>query len=417
MELSKFGKKIGVRSGIGQLMEDLGEAVNSSRDVIMLGGGNPAHIPAVEEYLRKSMEKLLAAPGRFERMVGDYGPPEGCREFIDAICGLLNGEFGWGIEAKNVALTNGSQSAFFILFNIFAGAFDGGAMKKILLPLAPEYIGYSDVGLTEDLFVANRPRIEHIDEHIFKYHIDFNKVAVSDEIGAICVSRPTNPSSNVLTDDEVEKLAELARVNDIPLIIDNAYGTPFPNIIFTQAKPVWNEQTIVCMSLSKFGLPGVRTGIVIASEDIVKMVSQVNAVISLAPGSLGAAIATDMVRSGEVLRLSREVIEPFYRKKAAGAVDILSEELDGVDFHIHKSEGAIFLWLWLRGLPITCGELYERLKKRGVLVVPGHYFFPGLAEKWRHKDECIRINYAPDEAIVEKGLKIIAEEVGRAYGH
>jgi len=95
-----------------------------------------------------------------------------------------------------------------------------------LLPLAPEYIGYSDVGLTEGLFVANRPRIEHIDEHIFKYHIDFEKVSVSEEIGAICVSRPTNPSSNVLTDGEVERLAELARENDIPLIIDNAYGTP-----------------------------------------------------------------------------------------------------------------------------------------------------------------------------------------------
>ena len=242
MEVSKFGKKIGVSSGIGRLMEDLGEALNGNDDVMMLGGGNPAHIPAVQEYLRKSMEKLLAQEGRFERMVGDYSPPEGSREFIEAICGLLNGEFGWGIEAKNVALTNGSQSAFFILFNMFAGRFDGGVNKQILLPLAPEYIGYSDVGLCEGLFVANRPRIEHIDEHIFKYHIDFEKVSVGEDIGAICVSRPTNPSSNVLTDGEVERLAELARVNHIPLIIDNAYGTPFPNIIFTQARPIWNWQ-------------------------------------------------------------------------------------------------------------------------------------------------------------------------------
>ncbi|MHC4744901.1 MAG: valine--pyruvate transaminase [Planctomycetota bacterium] len=415
MEVSKFGKKIGLTSGIGVLMEDLGNGLNSHRDVIMLGGGNPAHIPAVEEHLRDSMERLLGEKGRFERTVGDYGPPGGSKEFIDAICELLNGQFGWGISDKNVALTNGSQSAFFILFNIFAGAFDGGVKKKILLPLAPEYIGYSDVGLTENLFTAVKARIEHIDEHIFKYHIDFDKLTVSDDIGAICVSRPTNPSSNVLTDEEVGKLAELAQANDIPLIIDNAYGTPFPNIIFTQAAPVWNEQTIVCMSLSKFGLPGVRTGIVIANEEIVRMVSQVNAVMSLAPGSLGAELATDIIRSGEVLRISREVIEPFYRKKATRAVEILREELDGVDFHIHQPEGAIFLWLWLRAMPVTCEELYQRLKKRGVLVVPGHYFFPGLTEQWRHKDECIRINYAPDEAIVEKGLKVIAEEVRQAY--
>ncbi|MHC4477923.1 MAG: aminotransferase class I/II-fold pyridoxal phosphate-dependent enzyme, partial [Planctomycetota bacterium] len=93
----------------------------------------------------------------------------------------------------------------------------------------------------------------------------------------------------------------------------------------------------------------------------------------------------------------------------------LSAELDGLDFHLHKPEGAFFLWLWLRDLPITCAQLYDRLKKRGVLVVPGHYFFPGLAGPWPHKDECIRINYAQDTETVAAGLKIIAEEAKHAY--
>jgi len=232
---------------------------------------------------------------------------------------------------------------------------------------------------------------------------------------AICVSRPTNPTGNVLTDSEIEKLSELARANNIPLIIDNAYGTPFPNIIFTEAKPLWNEDTIVCMSLSKLGLPATRTGIVIANEEVIDKVSRVNAVMSLAPGSIGAAIATKLVRSGEIIRLSREVIRPFYEKKAMRAVEQLCEGLDGLDFHIHKPEGAFFLWLWLKGLPITNEELYQRLKKRGVLVVPGHYFFPGLKDQWEHKNECIRISYAQDEETVAAGLKIIADEVKHAY--
>jgi len=74
-----------------------------------------------------------------------------------------------------------------------------------------------------------------------------------------------------------------------------------------------------------------------------------------------------------------------------------------------------FLWLWLKGMPITDEELYQRLKKRGVLVVPGHYFFPGLKAEWNHKRQCIRINYAQDEEIVSAGLNIIADEVKRAY--
>jgi valine--pyruvate aminotransferase len=414
VNVSKFGKKIAEASGISRLMDDLGDALATGRNILMLGGGNPAHIRRVQEQFRQSILKLLDNGSKFERAIGDYDPPQGNKEFVDAVAKLLADEFGWDIQSKNIALTNGSQSAFFIFFNMFAGAFEDGADKKIMFPLAPEYIGYCDVGL-DDGFVATKPEIEHIGEHIFKYHVDFDRMKITDEIGAICVSRPTNPTGNVLTDSEIEKLSELACTNDVPLIIDNAYGTPFPNIIFTDAKPLWNENTIVCMSLSKLGLPAVRTGIVIASEEIITKVSRVNANMNLAPGGMGAALATDMVRSGQIIRMSRDVIKPFYEQKAVEAVKQLLEELEGIDFHIHKPEGAFFLWLWLRGLPITDQELYERLKKRGVLVVPGHYFFPGLKAEWKHKHECIRINYAQDEEIVSAGLKIIADEVKLAY--
>jgi valine--pyruvate aminotransferase len=415
MRISKVGKKIAGRCGISQLMADLGNALAPGRDTIMLGGGNPAHIPEVQHYFRKSMYALLERKGAFEQAIGNYDPPAGNKEFIEAICQLLKGEFGWEIGPENIAITNGSQSAFFILFNIFGGPFEDGSSKKILLPLTPEYIGYSDVGLSNDLFVAAKPEITHINEHTFKYHVDFERIEITEEIGAICVSRPTNPTGNVLTDNEVQKLSELAGQNDIPLIVDNAYGTPFPNIIFTEARPVWNEHTILCMSLSKLGLPGTRTGIVVAGQEIIRMVAEMNAVLSLAPGGVGAAIATGLVRSGEIIRLSREIIRPFYRKKAEQAVEQLLEHFQGGDFHVHKPEGAFFLWLWFPKLPISSQHLYERLKKRGVLVVPGHHFFPGLKERWRHKDECIRLNYAQDGQKVAAGIKAIAEEVKRAY--
>jgi len=396
-------------------MEDLGIAYSQGRNILMLGGGNPAHIPKVQQCFRGSMEKLLRNGAEFERAIGNYDPPGGNREFIEAVSALLRSELGWDIGPENIALTNGSQTAFFILFNIFAGVFEGQPGRKILFPLAPEYIGYCDVGLEDDMFVAKKPQIEHIDEHVFKYHVDFDKINITDEIGAICVSRPTNPSGNVLTDAEIERLNELVCANDIPLIIDNAYGMPFPNIIFTEAKAVWNEHTIFCMSLSKLGLPALRTGIVIANEEVVGMVSRMNAVMSLAPGSMGAAIATDLVRTGEIINLSRNVITPYYQQKVKATLELVYKELDGTDFHVHKPEGAFFLWLWFPNLPITTGELYQRLKARGVLIVPGHYFFPGLKEKWLHKNECIRVNYSQDTEIVTAGVQIIAEEVKRAY--
>jgi valine--pyruvate aminotransferase len=415
MNVSKFGRKIAVQSGIGQLMDDLGAAQSQAQEVLMLGGGNPAHIPEVDQCLRRSMTALLADGSRFERAVGSYDPPEGSAEFVEAIADLLRGRLGWDIGRQNIALTSGSQLAFFILFNFFAGDYEDGTRKKILFPIIPEYIGYCDVGLTRDFFTAQRPKIELIDAHAFKYHIDFERLAIAEDIGAICVSRPTNPTGNVLTNAELERLSDLALSNGIPLIVDNAYGVPFPSIVFTDARPIWNENTVVCMSLSKLGLPGVRTGIIIARPQIINMVARVNAVMSLAPGGVGPALLTDLVRSGRIINLAHDVVQPFYRRKRQEVVSQIHDCFAGIDYRIHQPEGAFFVWLWFPNLPITCQQLYERLKQRHVLVVPGHYFFPGLTEPWSHANECLRVNYAQDHCVVGAGLKAIAAEVRRAY--
>ncbi len=169
------------------------------------------------------------------------------------------------------------------------------------------------------------------------------------------------------------------------------------------------------MSLSKLGLPATRTGIIIAREEIIETVARVNSVMSLAPGGVGTALVTDLVRSGEIIRLSREVIAPFYERKARQAVEQFARGLEGIDYRLHRPEGAFFLWLWLPNLPISCQQLYERLKARNVIVVPGHYFFPGLAESWTHTNECIRVSYAQNDDLVARGIEIIAEEVKRAY--
>jgi valine--pyruvate aminotransferase len=114
------------------------------------------------------------------------------------------------------------------------------------------------------------------------------------------------------------------------------------------------------------------------------------------------------------MALSHDVIRPFYEKKAHAALEQAFNELQGTNFHVHKPEGAFFLWLWFPEFPITCMELYQRLKDRGVLIVPGRYFYPGLVEEWRHKDECIRVNYSQDQETFAAGMKIIGDEVKRA---
>ena len=413
MDFSDFGKRFAGKIGIGELMDDLGDALVADPAPLMLGGGNPAHVPEVQAIFKKRMEVILSTPGEFERIIGNYDTPQGAKVFIGALAELFRNEFGWNIGPENIALTNGSQNAFFSLFNLFAGKVDGGNSKQILLPLAPEYIGYSEVGLEPDFFRSARPEIELLDDRLFKYRVDFDQLKIDDQVGAICFSRPTNPTGNVVTDEEVSRLREMANSSNIPLVIDNAYGTPFPNIIYSDAQPVWDDNIVLCLSLSKFGLPSLRTGIVVARKEIIRVVSRMTSVFSLAPGSLGPALALDLVKSGEITRVSNEVVKPFYEEKAKRAVAQLRKEVSShVKMRIHKPEGALFLWLWFEGLPISNQELYQRLKQKGVLVVSGHYFFPGMEQDdWSHKNQCIRITYAQDDGVVKQGISVIAQEI------
>ncbi|HCG6696320.1 valine--pyruvate transaminase [Vibrio parahaemolyticus] len=413
MQFSKFGEKFNQYSGITQLMDDLNDGLRTP-GAIMLGGGNPAAIPAMLDYFHQASEEMLAS-GELVAALTNYDGPQGKDVFVKALAQLFRETYGWDISEKNISLTNGSQSGFFYLFNLFAGQQPDGSHKKVLLPIAPEYIGYGDAGIDEDIFVSYHPEIELLDNGLFKYHVDFEKLTVDDSVAAICASRPTNPTGNVLTDEEVRKLDKLARENNIPLIIDNAYGLPFPNIIFEDVEPFWNKNTILCMSLSKLGLPGVRCGIVIASEEITQALTNMNGIISLAPGSVGPALANHIIAKGDLLKLSSEVIKPFYKQKSQRAVELLQQAITDERFRIHKPEGAIFLWLWFDELPITTMELYQRLKARGVLIVPGEYFFIGQKDEWDHAHQCLRMNYVQDDEMMQKGIAIIAEEVEKAY--
>ncbi len=140
--LSDFGQGFSQDSGITELMDDLGQAKSASEQITMLGGGNPAIIPAAEKLFREAMESILKTPGEFEKMTGYYDGPQGNMLFIHALCDYLNARFDWGLNENNIALTNGSQAGFYRLFNLFSGAShkavgQSSEERRILLPMAP----------------------------------------------------------------------------------------------------------------------------------------------------------------------------------------------------------------------------------------------------------------------------------------
>ena len=416
MDKSEFAEKFTRKSGILELMDDLGQAMSGGEDYLMLGGGNPAHIPEINNLWRQRMAEILNDGRSFENMLANYNTPQGKMSFLEAVANFFNREYGWNIGPQNIGITNGSQSLFFMLFNMLGGKRKNGKVKKILFPLMPEYIGYADQAAGDGIFVGEKPLIEEFADNTFKYRIDFGALELSGDLAAVCCSRPTNPTGNVLTDSEIAELSQMTAKAGLPLIIDNAYGAPFPNILFEDAAPAWDEHIVYTMSLSKLGLPSTRTGIVIACQELIKDLSAVNAILSLANGSVGQVLTQPLFESGKILEISKKIIRPFYLEKSRKTQELIHNEIDGAfPYALHKSEGALFLWLWFKDLPIPAKKLYKILKEKRVLAVPGEYFFYGLKEEWKHTSQCLRLTYSQDGKIVEQGIKILVSEVKKLY--
>ena len=77
----------------------------------MLGGGNPAQIPEMTTYFQTLLAQMLEN-GKATDALCNYDGPQGKTELLTLLAKMLREELGWDIEPQNIALTNGSQSAF-----------------------------------------------------------------------------------------------------------------------------------------------------------------------------------------------------------------------------------------------------------------------------------------------------------------
>jgi valine--pyruvate aminotransferase len=398
-------------------MQDLTIAAPPGGQLYPMGGGNPAHIPEVEDALRQIASEVVDDTKRFTQMVGDYDAPQGHERFRAALAERLSGLFNQPLSASNIAITNGSQASFEILFNAFAGAFSDGSWRHIELPITPEYVGYNDMGRQARPILRSTPaRIDLIGDQQFKYGIDLDRFELNVRTsGAVCLSRPTNPSGNVVTDAELTHVAQQCAVTEVPLIIDGAYGLPFPGMIYTQATPFWDDNTILCLSLSKLGLPGVRTGIIVAATQVTELIRNANAINGLAPTRVGPELVLPLLSNHRLDELCETVIRPHYLSKQSLALNTLLEAAKGLPIRVHRADGAMFLWVWFENLPGGTQKLYELAAAEGVVTVAGHHFFQGLTRQWQHANECLRVNYAGDPNTVETGIKRLITLARRLY--
>ncbi|NWF59012.1 MAG: valine--pyruvate transaminase [Fischerella sp.] len=416
--LTKIGAQMSELTGVRAIMKDVIETLRAGagQQFINLSAGNPLILPEVEQLWRDCTAELLAS-SEYGEVVCRYGSSQGYAPLVEAIANDFNKRYGLNLSDRNILLTPGSQSLYFYAANSFGGYTAKGELKQIVLPLSPDYTGYGGVCLFPEALIAYKPTLD-IDAtaHRFKYRPDFSQLSITENTGCVIFSRPCNPTGNVLTDDEVQKIAAIAAPYDVPVLIDSAYAPPFPGLNFTEMSPTFGNNIIHCMSLSKAGLPGERIGIAIGDERVIHVLECFQTNMCIHPSRYGQAIAARAINSGALVEISNTVIRPFYQDKFTVLEGALDEAMPkNLPWFLHRGEGAIFAWLWLQDLPMTDWEFYQQLKQVGVIAVPGSTFFPGLQQEWQHKHECLRISLTGSDEEIATGMQRLAKVAEEVY--
>lgn len=242
----------------------------------------------------------------------------------------------------------------------------------------------------------------------FNFSREALEEAFQQDVKAIIVCNPSNPTGKVFTRDELEFIGSLAVKYDALVITDEVYEhiifEPYHHIHMA-ALPGMYGHTITCSSLSKtYSITGWRLGYLIGPAEVIEGAKKVHDFLTIgAPAPLQEAACVG-VKFGEEYYKNLQVLYTQKRK-------YFCEGLDRIGLVHTVPQGSYFVMVDIsRFLQMkrfsgwTDLEFCEwMIQEIGVAAVPGSSFF---REKVNH---LIRLHFARSTEILDDALCRLAK--------
>lgn len=349
---------------------------------------------------------MRAALARYRDEVLAYGPSDGipaCR----AALRRYYADLGIPVDDSELIVTTAGSEA--ILFSL-AACVNPGETVLIPEPLYANYLGFATV-----LGIEVRP-IPCTVENGYHLPLDLGRYATPGA-RAIVFANPGNPTGTVYGEEELHRVAELARQHDLFVIADEVYREFVYEGRNRSASvlelPDLGERAILVDSLSKrYSLCGARVGALVSRNTEVTAAVRRFAMARLSPPVLGQLLAAAAVELGPDYF---EEIRTTYRARRDLTVRAL-RAIPGVT--CPEPEGAFYV---MARLPVADAESFVRfllesfaIDGETTMLAPGNGFY---ATPGGGKSE-VRVAYVLAEEKLERALKIVSEGIGayRARG-
>ena len=215
---------------------------------------------------------------------------------------------------------------------------------------------------------------------------------------AIIVCTPANPSGKVMTQTELEAIADVARELDLLVVSDEVYEHYVtgenPHIPIASLPGMW-DRTITVNSFSKsWNISGWRLGYAYGKGELIAPINNAANVIYVCP-------ATPLQAALSKVLMADENYYPQLRDKFDTKRRTFSEGLADLGFKIYDSGSAFYLWARIPeeySNSITFNEML--MEKAGVGMTPGAAFAD--KDTW---DPYVRICVAREDAVLDGAME------------
>jgi aspartate/methionine/tyrosine aminotransferase len=346
-----------------------------------------------------------------------YGPSSGLPELRDLVARYWTLAYGLagrdglpksGLAAENVAIVSGATEGLAILLRLLAPNRAVGVQRHCWGNYRNIITHARGKAVTADFFAPDGS---------FEL-AGLAKTVRDHDIRTLLVNFPANPTGDVLFDDELEALADLAREQDLVLVSDEVYNwiryDDSPQTLLAFAP----ERTLVIGAASKeYLIPGARTGYVLSADPTFsgEWMPRLIRATSSSPNVLGQHMAMEMLEA-DVLDLEAgrapttlSIVKEELRNRRDAMVDMLrSAGLKIESRHGGSPQGGIALLARLpEGIEDDDTVVDAAIDMGFFSAIPGSTFgAPG----------CIRFGYAgiPLDAIerLAEALPQVLDTVG-----
>ncbi len=332
-----------------EILEKIHKMEADGIDVIHMEIGEPDF--NVPECVNKvSMEAFCDNQTHYTHSLGDM-------RLREAISQYHADTYGTNIDPGNILVTSGTSPAMLLLFSALVNPGD-----EIIIS-DPHYACYANfINYVQGVPVT----VPVHEQEGFVYTPEAIKEKITPKTRAIFVNSPSNPTGNVIPDERMRQIVEIAEANNLYIISDEIYhGLVYEGKEHSIYE--YTDQAFVLNGFSKlFAMTGLRLGYLIAPPNFVRALQILqqnfficaNSVVQLA----GAAALKDAKKETELMRQT-------YNKRRVYVIDRLKKMGLGITV---EPTGAFYVFANAKHISNdSYGLAFDILEKAHIGVTPG----------------------------------------------